>query len=229
MPTCSGVATRFLTVVRRASTIDYPNMMKKLLTFVFAALFSASVLAQEAPDALIQQVTEEVLDIIRKDKDIQNGNTHKVIDLVDKKVLPHFNFPHMTALALGKDWRKASPQQQQQLTAEFKTLLVRTYSNALTSYKNQKIVYKPFKMNAGDVDVLVRTEVQQPGNKPVQLDYSLEKLDATWKVYDVVVAGISLVTNYRDQFAQEVRNGGVDGLIASIAAKNKSLETAPKK
>lgn len=198
--------------------------MKKLLSFFLAAFVASSVIAQESPDALIQQVTEDVLDIIRKDKDIQNGNTHKAIELVDKKVLPHFNFQHMTALAVGKDWRKATPQQQQLLTAEFKTLLVRTYSNALTSYKNQKVVYKPFKMNPGEADVLVRTEVVQPGSKPVQLDYSLEKLEAGWKVYDVVVAGISLVTNYRDQFGQEVRNGGMDGLIASVAAKNKSLE-----
>jgi phospholipid transport system substrate-binding protein len=198
--------------------------MKKFLSFLLAAFVASSVIAQEAPDALIQQVTEDVLDIIRKDKDIQSGNAHKAIELVDKKVLPHFNFQHMTALAVGKDWRKASPQQQQQLAAEFKTLLVRTYSNALTSYKNQKVVYKPFKMNPGETDVLVRTEVIQPGSKPVQLDYSLEKLEAGWKVYDVVVAGISLVTNYRDQFGQEIRNGGIDGLIASVAAKNKSLE-----
>lgn len=201
-------------------------MMKKLVAFFFALfLAAAAVHAQEAPDALILQVTEEVLDIIRKDKDIQSGNTHKAIELVDKKVLPHFNFQHMTALAVGKDWRKATPQQQQQLTAEFRTLLVRTYSNALTGYKNQKVVYKPFKMAAGETDVLVRTEVLQPGSKAVQLDYNLEKLESGWKVYDVVVAGISLVTNYRDQFAQEVRNGGIDGLIAAVAAKNKSLES----
>lgn len=199
-------------------------MMKKLITLVFASLLTSVVQAQEAPDVLVKQVTEEVLDIVRKDKEIQNGSAKKAIDLVDAKVIPHFNFKHMTALAVGKDWRKASPQQQEQLAAEFKTLLVRTYSNALTSYKNQKVVYKPFKMNAGDTDVLVRTEVQQPGNKPVQLDYSLEKLDAGWKVYDVSVAGISLVTNYREQFGQEVRNGGIDGLIKAIAAKNKSLE-----
>jgi len=199
--------------------------MKKIAAFLFAVLISATVQAQEAPDALIKQVTEDVLEIVRNDKDIQGGNTQKAIDLVDKKVLPHFNFPHMTALALGKDWRKATPQQQQQLTAEFRTLLVRTYSNALTGYKNQKIVYKPFKMNAGETDVLVRTEVLQPGSKAVQLDYSLEKLENGWKVYDMTVAGISLVTNYRDQFAQEVRNGGIDGLIATVAAKNKSLET----
>ena len=199
-------------------------MMKKLFSLLLTVLISAAACAEEAPDALIQRVTEEVLEIVRKDKDIQNGSTQKVVDLAEKKVLPHFNFQHMTALALGKEWRKASPQQQQQLTAEFKTLLVRTYSNALTGYRNQRIVYKPFKMNAGDTDVLVRTEVVQPGSKPVQLDYSLEKQDSGWKVYDVVVAGISLVTNYRDQFGQEVRNGGIDGLIASIAAKNKSLE-----
>ena len=125
-------------------------MMKKLIVLAFATLLASAVLAQEAPDVLIKQVTEEVLEIVRKDKDIQNGNARKAIDLVDAKVIPHFNFQHMTALAVGKDWRKASPQQQQQLTAEFKTLLVRTYSNALTGYKNQKVVYKPFRMNPGD-------------------------------------------------------------------------------
>lgn len=204
-------------------------MMKKLFALLFAGFVAGSAIAQEAPDVLVQRVTEEVLDIVRKDKDIQNGSTSKVIDLVDKKVLPHFNFPHMTRLALGKDWNKATPQQQQRLTAEFETLLVRTYSNALTGYKNQKMVYKPFKMAPADTDVLVRTEVLQPGSKPVQLDYSLEKMEGAWKVYDVVVAGISLVTNYRDQFGQEVRNGGIDGLIASIAAKNKSLENGARK
>ena len=200
--------------------------MKKLLAYFFAAFVATAAVAQEAPDVLVNKITEEVLDIVRKDKDIQNGNTRKAIELVDAKVLPHFNFQHMTALAVGKEWRKTTPLQQQQLTAEFKTLLVRTYSNALTGYKNQKVVYKPFKMNPGDTDVLVRTEVQQPGAKAIQLDYSLEKLDSGWKVYDVNVAGISLVTNYRDQFAQEIRNAGMDGLIQSVAAKNKSLETS---
>lgn len=200
--------------------------MKRFAALFFAASVFASVQAQEAPDVLIQTVSEEVLDIIRKDKDIQSGNTGKVIELVDKKVLPHFNFPHMTALAVGKDWKKATPQQQQQLTTEFKTLLVRTYSNALTGYRNQKIVYKPLKMNQGDTETLVRTEVQQPGSKAIQLDYSVEKLESGWKVFDVTVAGISLVTNYRDQFAQEVRNGGIDGLIATIAAKNRSLDSS---
>lgn len=198
--------------------------MKKIVAFFFAALIATTVVqAQQAPDALILQVTGEVLDIIRKDKDIQNGDTHKAIDLVDKQVLPHFNFERMTALAVGKDWRKASVGQRQQLSAEFRTLLVRTYANALTGYKNQKVVYKPFRMSAGDTDVQVRTEVLQPGSKAVQIDYSLEKQAGNWKVYDVSVAGISLVTNYRDQFAQEVRSGGIDGLIATLVAKNRSL------
>lgn len=177
---------------------------------------------------MVHRVTEEVLDIVRKDKDIQNGNTKKVIELVETKVLPNFNFPHMTALAVGKEWRKATPQQQERLTQEFKTLLVRTYSNSLTAYKNEAIKYKPFKAAATDTDVTVHTEIHQPGNKPIQLDYSLEKMDSGWKVYDVVVAGISLVTNYREQFGQEIRNGGIDGLIQSVANKNKALEAKAK-
>lgn len=199
-------------------------MMNKLLALAATLCLSLPVFAQQAPNELVQQVTEEVLEVIRKDRDIQNGSTSKVIELVDTKVLPHFNFQRMTALAVGKDWRRASPQQQQQLAGEFKTLLVRTYANALTGYRNQKVVYKPFRMKPEETDVLVRTEVQQPGNKPVQLDYSLELKDGAWKVYDVTVAGISLVTNYREQFAQEVRAGGIDGLIASISTKNRTLE-----
>lgn len=198
--------------------------MRKLLAFLFASLVAITAWAEEAPDVLIKRVSEEVLDIIRKDKDVQSGNTKRILELVDAKVLPYFNFQHMTALAVGKDWRKATPQQQQQLMTEFKTLLVRTYSNALTSYRDQTVRYKPYKGNPGDTEALVRTEVVQPGNKPVQVDYNLEKTDNGWKVYDVTVAGISLVTNYREAFAQEVRNGGVEGLIQAIANKNKSLE-----
>lgn len=203
--------------------------MNRIISFFLAVFVVSSVAAQEAPDALVKRVTDEVLDIVRKDKEIQNGSTKKVVDLVETKVLPHFNFSHMTALAVGKEWRKATPPQQEKLTQEFKTLLVRTYSNSLTAYKNEVIKYKPFKGVPTDTDVVVRTEVHQPGNKPIQLDYSLEKLDSGWKVYDVVVAGISLVTNYREQFGQEVRNGGIDGLIQTIANKNKSLEVNPAK
>ena len=199
--------------------------MKKIFFAALLSLFTALAFAQDAPDVLVKQVTDEVVDIIRKDKDIQTGNTRKVIELVDAKVLPHFNFQHMTALAVGKDWKKATNAQKQLLAIEFKTLLVRTYANALVGYKNQKIVFKPFRMNPADDQALVRTEIMQPGSKAIELDYSLEKLENGWKVFDVSVSGISLVTNYREQFANEVRNSGIDGLIETLSAKNKSLES----
>ena len=189
---------------------------------------SAAFAQVDSPDGLIKKVTEDVLTIVRQDKDIQSGNTKKAIELVEAKVLPNFNFQHMTALAMGKDWNKASPEQKKRLAEEFKTLLVRTYSNALTGYRNQTIRYKPTKMQPGDDDVVVRTEVVQPGSKAIQLDYSMEKMADGWKVYDVVVAGVSLVTNYRDTFNQEVRANGVDGLLQMLVNKNKQLESGKK-
>jgi len=204
--------------------------MKSMFSLILGLfLLSTSVFAQEdSPDALIKKVTEDVLTIVRQDKDIQSGNTKKAIELVEAKVLPNFNFMHMTALAMGKDWNKATPEQKKQLSEEFKTLLVRTYSNALTGYKDQTVRYKPTKMQAGDAEVVVKTEVVQSGNKPIQLDYSMEKLAEGWKVYDVIVAGVSLVTNYRDTFGQEVRANGVDGLVKMISNKNKQLEAGKK-
>ncbi len=202
--------------------------MKRFAILLLSSFLACSAWAQEAPDVLVKRITEEVLHIIRTDKDLQEGNTQRAIELVDQKVLPHFNFTRMTALAVGRDWRKASPEQQQKLTEEFKTLLVRTYSNALTGYKNQTVRYKPVKMDAEGKDVRVPTEILQPGGQPVQLDYNMEKQENGWKVYDVVVGGISLVTNYRDQFGQEVRANGIDGLIKAISTKNKSFETGKK-
>ena len=202
--------------------------MKSLFSLLLGMLvLCASAFAQEdSPDALIKKVTDDVLTIVRQDKDIQGGNTKKAIALVEAKVLPHFNFLHMTALAVGRDWREATPEQKKQLAEEFKTLLVRTYSNALTGYKDQTIRYKPTKMQSGDTDVLVRTEIVQSGSKPIALDYSVEKLPDGWKVYDVVVAGVSLVSNYRDTFAQEIRANKIDGLIKMLAAKNKQNEAS---
>ena len=202
--------------------------MKSLFSLLLGALMlCAPAFAQEdSPDALIKKVTDDVLTIVRQDKDIQGGNTKKAIALVEAKVLPHFNFLHLTARAVGRDWREATPEQKKQLAEEFKTLLVRTYSNALTGYKDQTIRYKPTKMQSGDTDVLVRTEIVQSGSKPIALDYSVEKLADGWKVYDVVVAGVSLVSNYRDTFAQEIRANKIDGLIKMLAAKNKQNEAS---
>jgi phospholipid transport system substrate-binding protein len=205
-----------------------------LMKFFFSLLFGLffflppATAQQLAPDALVRQVTEDVLTVVRQDKDIQSGNTRKAIDLVETKVLPYFNFQRMTALAVGRDWSKATPEQKQRLSEEFKTLLVRTYSNALTAYKNQTVVYKPLRMQPDDRNVVVRTEVVQPGSKPVQLDYSLEKQDESWKVYDVIVAGVSLVTNYRDTFGQEVRNKGIDGLLTMLVERNQQLAAGKK-
>jgi phospholipid transport system substrate-binding protein len=205
--------------------------MKFLFALFSGLLLSTTVLAQEvAPDVLIKTVTNEVLDIVRKDKDIQSGNTKKAIDLVEAKVLPNFNFTRMTQLAMARDWRQASAAQQKTLTDEFHTLLVRTYAKALTEYKNQTVEYKPFALKAGETDVRVRTEIKQAGaGKNIELDYWLVKSGAGWKVYDIEVGGISIVTNYRESFAAEVRNNGIDGLIKSLQAKNKSGETASVK
>lgn len=204
--------------------------MKSLLSVLFGLFFAASgaLANEEAPDAMIRKVTDDVLNIVRQDKDIRSGNTKKAIELVEAKVLPNFNFQRMTALAMGRDWKKATGEQQEKLSQEFKTLLVRTYSNALTGYKDQTIRYKPTKMQSGDTEVVVKTEVVQPGGRPIQLDYSVEKQNEGWKVYDVVVAGVSLVTNYRETFNQEVRANGVDGLLQMLVNKNKQLEAGKK-
>jgi phospholipid transport system substrate-binding protein len=195
--------------------------MKWLMAVLAALLIAPAVHADDiAPDTMVRGVTNEVLEIVRKDKELQSGNTRKAIDLVQAKVLPHFNFTRMTSLAVGKDWRKATPAQQAALIEEFRTLLVRTYSKALTEYRDQTIEYKPLKMQAGDTDVTLHTRINQRGAKPVQLDYNLEKVEQGWKVYDISVGGVSLVTNYRSSFAQEVSANGIDGLIKSLRDKN---------
>jgi phospholipid transport system substrate-binding protein len=198
----------------------------QVLAWTLGALAIPAAGAQElTPDALVKAVTQEVIAVIKEDKAIQAGDRKKSIALVEEKVLPHFNFARMTALAMGPNWRKATPEQQQALVSEFRTLLVRTYSTALTAYRNQVIDVKPLRAKPGDTDVLVRSEVRQSGTEPVTLDYSMEKTGNGWKVYDVTVGGVSLVTTYRESFAAEVRNAGVDGLIRSLAEKNRQLET----
>lgn len=198
--------------------------MKSFFAFVSGLLLFSSALAEGlAPDALVKKISNEVLEIVRTDKDIQSGNTKKAVSLVEVKILPHFDFMHMTKLALGREWRQTTLAQQKALATEFQTLLVRTYSKALTEYKNQTIEFKPFTLPAGATDAKVRTEVKQPGAaKPFQLDYYLDKSDADWKVYDVEVGGISLVTTYRESFTTEIRNSGIDGLIKSLRDKNQS-------
>jgi len=198
--------------------------MKIFLGLCFG-LFAAAVSAQDlAPDAQVKKLIDEVITIVKQDKDIRAGNQKRINELVDTKVLPYFDFDRMTALAVGRNWPKASAEQQKALTGEFRALLVRTYSSALSTYKNQVIEFKPLRAAAGDNDVTVRSQIKQPGSQPISIDYSMEKTPNGWKVYDVVVGGVSLVTNYRETFNAEIRGGGVEGLIKSLASKNRSLE-----
>ena len=195
------------------------------------ALGAAQAQAQELtpPDVLVKNVTLEVVDLIAKDKEIRGGNRAKLIGLINDKVLPHFNFAAMAALAMGQSWNKATPEQKKRVTEEFKTLLVRTYASALAAYSDQKFDFRPLRARPGDTDVTVNVRVLQSGTQPVPIDYSMEKTASGWKVYDVMVGGVSLVANYRTEFNNLVRESGVDGLIKNLSAKNRSLDGAGKK
>ena len=194
-------------------------------TLVAALAFLPVAQAQDvAPDVLVKTVTTEVVDIIAKDKDIKAGDRKKVIDLIETKVLPHFNFTSMTRLAVATNWEKANADQKKRLTEEFKTLLVRTYASALSAYSDQKFDFRPLRAKPTDTDVTVNVRVLQPGAQPVTIDYDMEKTPSGWKVYNVYVAGVSLVQNYRTEFANVVRDTGIDGLVKTLQAKNKSLD-----
>lgn len=203
--------------------------MKKILGIMILTISSLLVFpawsVEMAPDRLVDKTVKEVIEIIQKDEELKNGNKDKMLDLIETKILPHFNFTRMTQLAMGQHWSKAEPGQQTKLVDEFRTLLVRTYSNALTTYNHETIKVNPIKQLGDSVETTVRTVVVQgKGREPVPIDYSMEKKPDGWKVYDVTVAGVSLVTNYRGSFNSQVRKGGVEGLLKALADKNKSLE-----
>ena len=206
--------------------------MRKILCLLGAFLlvpstfFLVSAHAQEAmpPDILVKNVTTEVVELIAKDKEIRSGNRAKLIEVIDAKVLPHFNFASMTALAMGQNWKSATPEQKKHLIDAFRTLLVRTYASALAAYSEQKFDFRPLRAKPTDTDVTVQVRVIQPGAQPVPIDYSMERTPTGWKVYDVVVGGVSLVVNYRTEFANVVRSSGIDGLIRDLQAKNRTLE-----
>ena len=189
--------------------------------------FAGSAMAQasESPEVLIQRVAAELIEAVKSDAALRNGDTGRVIALVDNRLLPHVNFTRMTAASVGRFWRQATPEQKQKLQDEFKTLLVRTYSGALSQVKDQTLVVKPLRANPGDTEVIVRSELRTPGRDPVQLDYRVEKTEAGWKVYDLNVLGVWLVETYRGQFAQEINAKGLDGLIAALAQRNRGNAT----
>lgn len=189
--------------------------------------FGAHAQGHTPPDELVKGVMLEIQAIIERDKDLQGGDRGKTIRLIEDKALPHFNDVGMTALAVGVNWRKASPEQKKRLTEEFRALLVRTYASSLASFRDQKFDFRPLRMKPADTEVTVQVRVLQPSAQPVIVEYDMEKTPRGWKCYDVRVAGISLVINYRTEFANLVRDSGIDGLIRSLETKNKSLD-APK-
>ena len=201
-------------------------MLLRRLALIFSAtllMFGAAGARADtqAPDALIKQVSTDVLESLKTDKSIKAGDLQKIIALVDAKVMPHVNFQRMTSSAVGRYWRQATPEQQKRLQDEFKILLVRTYSGALAQVKDQTVQLKPMRGSAADPEVVVKTEVRGQGD-PIQLDYRLEKAGDGWKIYDVNVMGVWLVENYRNSFAQEIGTNGIDGLIAKLAERNKA-------
>jgi phospholipid transport system substrate-binding protein len=202
------------------------KMLKRLIPWLTAAsLGLAAALAHaqagKAPDALIKEVSSDVLAAVKADTSIKQGDVQKVIALVDTKVMPYVDFQRMTSSAVGRYWRQATPDQQKRLQEEFKVLLVRTYSGALAQVQDQTVELKPMRGAVTDSEVVVKTEIKGRGD-PVQLDYRLEQTPGGWKIYDVNVLGVWLVENYRNSFSQEISAGGIDGLIAKLAARNKS-------
>ena len=195
------------------------KVLRRIAGLVFAFI-AVSAAAQEAPDALVKRVAQEVLAIIKSDPKVQAGDQARIREVVETKLLPYFDFERITALAMGRNWRQATPEQQKQLIDQFRALLVRTYSGALTQYRDQTMDYKPLRADASATEVTVRTEVIRQGQAPVPIDYSMAKGNPGWKVYDVIVGGVSLVTNYRDEFNEQIKSGGIDGLIKTLQAKN---------
>jgi phospholipid transport system substrate-binding protein len=198
-------------------------MFRKILVAVAAtaafSLTGINAYAQEAADEVIRKNVNDVLAALKSDKDLQAGDAKKLEKLAEEKILPHFNFPHMTQLAVGRNWKDASDAQKTSLTDQFRTLLLRTYSSTLSQYRNQTIDVKPLKASA-DAEVVVKTAVIQSGGQPIPIDYSMEKTPGGWKVYDVLIDGVSLVTNYRSSFNTEIKTNGVDGLIKSLTDRN---------
>jgi phospholipid transport system substrate-binding protein len=216
-----------MTITDRRPAASMPRLRQPILdrarvalTALLLALAAFPALAQEAPDALVKRVSQEALQIIKSDPKVQAGDQSRIRDLIETKLAPYFDIDRMTALAAGRAYRSATPEQKKRLSEEFKTLLIRTYSSALSQYRDQTIEYKPLRADPNATEVTVRTEVIRPGQAPVEIDYSMAKTPSGWKAYDVIVGGVSLVTNYRDEFTQLVQAGGVDGLIRALAEKN---------
>ena len=197
------------------------NWMNAVLMSAALGLAGPALAEGEAPDALVKRISTEALEAVKADPAIQAGDVGRIMALVDSKIMPSVNFTRMTSSAVGRFWRQATPEQKEKLQAEFKTLLIRTYSGALGEVRDQTLSFRPLRARAEDTEVVVRTEVRGRG-EPIQLDYRLEKTPEGWKIYDINVLGLWLVDTYRSQFAQEINANGIDGLIAALAQRNKT-------
>ena len=200
---------------------NWTRLAAGLLGLTLSLALPLARAADETPDEMIRRLSVDVLNTIKADKDVQNGDVRKIITFVDSKVMPNVNFTRMTASAVGRNWRQATPEQQKRLQDEFKSMLVRTYAGALSQVKDQTINVKPLRAQTGDTEVIVRTEILGRG-EPIQLDYRMEKAAGGWKIYDLNVLGVWMVETYRTQFAQEISARGIDGLIATLAQRNKN-------
>ncbi|HSI43246.1 MAG TPA: ABC transporter substrate-binding protein [Methylotenera sp.] len=194
----------------------------KLLMSVSLLMSLGVAQAEVTPDALVKQTADDVLSTLKTDKDVQAGNQKKIYAIAEEKILPNFDFDRVCRMVLGKNWKAATPEQQAGFQKEFRSLLLRTYASALGKYKDQVIEYKPLRTEAGADNVSVKTQIVQPGGQPIAVDYSLAKSANGWKVYDIVIEGVSLVTNYRSQFSNEIRQNGLDSLIKKLADKNRA-------
>ena len=203
------------------------SFLMPLLALLLGFNAPAALAADTPPDVLARTTTQEVITILKQDKELQRGNLARVHQLVEAKILPNFDFNRMTQLALGKHWPRATAKQKQELVTEFRNLLVRTYSSSLTAFSNQTVEFKPLVMKPDATDVTVRSEIRQPGGQPIPIDYSMYKTAFGWKVYDVSVDGVSLVTNYRASFANTIRQSGIDGLIKALADQSARVESKP--
>lgn len=203
------------------------NTLRKIFAIFFALnllqLAAPAFAQQEGPDALVKRISQEVMEAAKTDKEIQSGNQKKVLELVKEKILPHVNFQRMTSLAAGRFWREATPEQQEQLTKEFRDLLIYTYSGAISQIKDQQLEFRPFRGSPSDTEVEVRSQVLQPRGEPIQLNYRLEKTPSGWKIYDMNILGAWLVESYKGNFATEIGKGGIDGLIKTLSEKNRRL------
>lgn len=207
----------------------------KTLTKLFAALLTLGLLfnagavsAQEAPDALVKRISQDVLDSAKADQRVRSGNSKHIRALVEKKILPHVDFTRMTSLSAGRHWRDATPQQKQALTVEFRDLLIHTYSGAIAQIQDQRLQFRPFRASAADTNVVVYSQVIQAGREPIQLNYRLHKQSGAWKIYDINVLGAWLVQTYKGTFETEIRKGGMDGLIKALSEKNRKLARGAK-